>query len=155
MAGNQSDLGFGGARPTTSIINVHSSGGTQSSGISASALPAARALLSGALTAATLATLLNVTNGSGRVPVLAVGTLDATPRTARLKVTVDGTVVFDATSSSIAANGNGIFAAGSFSSSGVFIPAEPIVFLQSFKVEVASSLSETDKLQLLYLMHRS
>ncbi|RTL37165.1 MAG: hypothetical protein EKK53_21585 [Burkholderiales bacterium] len=149
---------IGGQRPTTSIINSHSSGGTSTVSMNAASMASARAIGSGLMNSGVLSTLLNVTSGAGRVPLLAIGTVDATSRTIRLRVTVDGTVVFDATSSAIAANGNGIFAAGAFASAGVFAPSEPIVFQKSFKVEaayVSANPTETDKLQLLYQMHRS
>lgn len=155
MAGTQSAMGFGGLRPTTAIVNLHSSGGTQVGSLLNTNMPGARYVLSGALVAATLATLLDIPSGSGEVPLLALATQDGTTRTVRLKVTVDGVVVFDATSSAISGGGVGIHAAGALTSTGFFAPSRPIVFSRSLKVEIASSLSETDKLALGYVLLRS
>jgi hypothetical protein len=155
MLGTQSQLGFGGMRSTISIVNAHSSGGTQVGGLSGNSMPGARYVLSGALTAGALATMLDIPVGIGEVPLLALASLDGTTRTVRLRVTVDGVVVFDATSSAITGGGQGIHAAGALTSTGFFVPSLPIVFVRSFKVEIASSLSETDKLGLGYILHRS
>lgn len=153
MAGNLSTLGFGGAQATTSIVNAHSSGGTATStSVAAAVTNGLKEVQSGALTANTLATVLSV-SGAGAIPALTAYTLDATARTVRLKVTVDGTSVFDATSSSITSSGAGIFAAG-YSSSGLVQFGEPIVFTSSLLVEVASSLTETNKVAIGYVLYK-
>lgn len=146
---------FMGGGATTSVINAHSSGGTAVAiNLSASVNNGLREVLSGALTANTLATVLSVTGG-GVIPALTAYAKDSTARTVRLKVTVDGTSVFDATSSSVSAAGQGIFAAGSIENTGSFRQGEPIRFLTSLLVEVASSLTETDKLAIGYTLLRT
>lgn len=141
---------FSGGGATTAIVNAHSAGGTASSQtIAASANNGMREVLSGSLTAATLATLLTVT-GPGRVPQLTAYTKDATSRTVRLVVEVDGVEVFDAASSAITSANVGIFAAGSLLSNSQFIPGESITFFSSLVVKVASSLTETDKVAIGY-----
>lgn len=149
MAGTQTELGYGALRATSSVINAHSSGGTsQTFNVAINA----RALLSGAMTAGTLSTLLNVPSGAGRMPLCALSTNDSTARTARLRITVDGVVVFDATSASMSGTGVGIFAAGYNPGSNTISPSDPIVYTRSLKVEAASSLTETDKLTLFYML---
>lgn len=154
MAGNLSTLGFGGSTATTSVVNAHSSGGTTSGiQIAATAANGMKSVLSGALTSGALATVLSVT-GAGAVPALTAYTADATARTVRLKVTVDGVVVFDATSSSITTASHGIFAAGFVGGSNTFQQGEPIQFSASLTVEVASSLTETDKISVGYILYK-
>jgi len=147
------------AGATTAIINAFSSGGVVTSSgqaIAATALVGSREVLSGALTAATLAALLTV-DGPGRVPLLSVYAKDSTSRTMRLVVEVDGVTVFDATSAATAAVSTGMIATGfiSQSSPSLFVPGESIVFSSSLVVRVASSLTETDKLAIAYILHRS
>lgn len=149
MAGTQTQLGFGALRATSSVINAHSSGGTsQTFNVSLNA----RGLLSGPLTAGVFSTLIDVPSGAGRLALCALSTNDSTTRTVRLRITVDGIVVFDATSASISGTGVGIFAAGYNPGSNTISPSDPIVYTRSLKVEVASSLTETDKLTLFYML---
>jgi hypothetical protein len=145
---------FLNAGATTAIINAHSSGGTQAATIQASGTQGSREVLSGALTAATLATLLTV-DGPGLLPLLSVYTKDTTSRTVRLVVEVDGVTVFDGTSSAITTLNSGIFAAGAWTASGIYGPSTPIAFASSLVVRVASSLTETDKLAIAYILHRT
>jgi hypothetical protein len=143
----------GGA--TTQIVNSYSSGGINSGGsVAPSAQNGAREVISGALTADTLATLLTV-DGPGRIPMLTIYTKDATSRTLRLVVEVDGVTVFDATSSAISTTNVGMVATGSRVETIYFIAGEPIVFSSSLVVRVASSLTETDKLAIAYILHRN
>lgn len=140
---------FTGTRPTRSIVNLCSSGGAS--------LPAnsaiGRSILSGALTANTLKTLLTVT-GSGEFHFLGAYAVDTTSRTIRLKVTIDGTVVFDATTSAVTAINAGCLATGALIlASAQYNVGPPIRFNASALIEVASSLSETDKVGLSYILH--
>ncbi len=144
---------FLGGGVTTAIVNAHSSGWTSATNMQAGAFNGGREVLSGALTAGTLATLLTVTGG-GQVPMLSAYAKDTTSRTVRLVVEVDGVTAFDATSSAVTAANSGIFAAGWRGSSGME-PAQPIVFASSLVVKVASSLTETDKVAIGYILHRS
>ncbi|WP_343625360.1 hypothetical protein [Roseateles puraquae] len=149
MPGTQTELGYGSLRATTSVINAHSSGGTsQTFNVALNA----RALLSGALSAGVLSTILNIPSGAGRLSLCALSTVDSTTRTARLRITADGVVVFDATTASISGTGVGIFAAGFNSGSNTLSEGDAIVYTRSLKVEAASSLTETDKLTLFYML---
>lgn len=154
MAGNTSTLGFG-SLGTTSIINYYSSGGVNSGASLSSGSPAGgKKVLSGALTANTLATALSVT-GQGEVPWLAMHTEDATARTLRMKVTVDGTAVFDATTSSISASGYGQVAVGAQTAANLcYQSTSPLRFKTSLLVEIASSVSETDKVSISYVLNK-
>lgn len=143
----------GAAVATTAIINNFSSGTPAGVIFQFSTTDGAKTANSGALTAATLATMLNITGSAGRMPVLGVRTLDATARTLRIKVTIDGsTVAFDNTSASISTSGYGMHCAGgTYGSAGVTLSdGEPIRWKTSCKVEIASSLTETDKFQIGY-----
>lgn len=141
-----------GARVTTSITNYYSAGSVNSTGSIASATTFAKTTASGALTANTLATVLTVT-GAGSCSYLAARAADGTTRTIRLQVIVDGATVFDATTSAAATAGVGLIAAGSFNASSGAQPNEPIVWNSSLVVKVASSLSETDKINTDYLVY--
>jgi hypothetical protein len=146
---------FAGGAATTSIVNFYSSGGVQSSAvINAAAAGGAREVLSGALTAATLATALTVTGG-GEIPALSVYTKDTTSRTVQIRVTVDGVVVFDATSSAVTVVNNGLIVVGFQNGSAGLTPsAAPIRFNTSLTVQIASSLTETDKVAIGYILNK-
>lgn len=136
-------------RVTKSVIHGTSSTGTgpQSGLYTASA----REVLSGALTASTLKTLLTI-SGAGEISHLMAYTKEATARTLRIKVTLDGIVVFDATTPSFSANTTGAVVVGDIyeAPSIVITRRAPLRFSTSCVVEVASSLSETDKLAIGY-----
>lgn len=142
---------FLGGGATTSVVNLHSSGGGSTIIGSASTSFSGKEVLSGALTANTLATALSV-SGGGAVPVLVAYTKDATARTVRLKVTADGVSIFDATSASLSNADRGIYAAGQ--GSNPVTQGEPIVFNSSLTVEIASSLTETDKVAIAYVLNK-
>lgn len=113
-----------------------------------SSLGAFKSTLSGALTANTLATMLTI-SGPGVLSFLGISTVDATARTLRLQLTLDGTVAFDATSASTSTSNYGFAAVGAFQAysatvaSGMY--ADELPFNASMVVKIASSLSETDK----------
>lgn len=141
---------FGGNSPTTSIVNFYSSGGVKSaSDISADSGNSMKEVLSGALTANTLSTILSATGG-GEILALKAYAKDTTSRTVRLKVTIDGTSVFDATSSAITNTGVGIIAVGDEAGS----IGGGARFNSSLTVEIASSLSETDKVAIGYILDK-
>ena len=113
----------------------------------------AKSVVTGALTAATLSTILNL-SGKGVISFLACNSGSATGRTHRFKITLDGTVVFDATSASTG-NTSAYFPVIGYCTDLVaasFITAhsEPIYFNTSLLVEYASSLSETGLTDIAY-----
>lgn len=134
---------FQGDAPPLTIVNAQSTG---SSIISRAAPSSAKKILSGALTANTLATILSI-SGAGVVDWLSANPADTTSRTIRLKITIDGVVAFDATSSAMTNTASAILGIG-ISGSSTESSSQPCTFKTSLLVEVASSLTETDKVQL-------
>ena len=154
MAGNLSALGFGANNTTRQIVNSNATAGfTPFNGdIDAASTVLGKEVLSGALTANTLATVLSLT-GPGEVPLLTSYTKDATARTVRTVVIVDGVTVFDFTSASIGVPKRGAIVAGQVASGGssYVTQGNPIRFSVSLVVQQASNLTETDKLALAYI----
>jgi hypothetical protein len=112
----------------------------------------ATAALSGAMTAATLKTALSIT-GRGRINWAAIYCNDATARTLRMKITVDGSVIRDTTSASISTANGGFVGLGGGFYNGTFATAvfyQPVRFGESLLIEIASSVSETDKATFAY-----
>lgn len=111
------------------------------------------AVNSGACTAGTLKTILSVT-GRGALTYLDVGVKDTTSRTSRLRVTIDGTVVYDETNSAatvpkiVVALGAMTDALGAQGLEGT-----PLLFDSSLLIEYASSLTETDKASIGYIYY--
>ena len=141
----RSTLG-GAIKPVTSIVN----GGSATVANANNAISAANCsvTLSGPTTAGTLKTAYSAT-GAGRVNFLAASCLDATSRTIRIKVTINGSyVAYDKTSSAISASGSGVVAIGSAVTGGSSVCLQPIDYTSGVLIEFASSLTETDKLSI-------
>lgn len=114
-------------------------------------------VLSGSCTSNTLKTILSVT-GKGAISKLFLASMDPTSRTHRIKITIDGTVIYDSTSAEKSTQdvapviGNVSYA--SFSSAQVFDMDEfPLFFDYSLLVEYATSLTETDKTRIGYIYY--
>lgn len=154
MAGNLSALGFGANNTTRQIVNANATAGFTpfNVDIDASAAGLGKEVLSGALTANTLATVLSLT-GPGEVPLLTSYTKDTTVRTVRTVVIVDGVTVFDFTSASIGVAKRGAIVAGQVADGGSYYVTQgnPIRFSVSLVVQQASNLTETDKIALAYI----
>lgn len=133
---------MGGSRLVTSVVNNST---LWSNGSSLANTANAVAALSGATTAGTLKTALSV-NGRGQLNWLNAFTANATARTIRIKITRDGTVIYDKTTASISTIGQGPIAigAGQGNSTPPVVAFQPILFNASLLVEIASSLTETD-----------
>ena len=148
MTINASDLlsGASSARSTTSVV-------TRTTTTDLAGLIVSRAANSGALTADTAKTMLNLSGASGLMSLCALKSVDTTIRTITLKVTCDGNVVYNAGLSTSAAN-FGHYACGvggtSDTSGSLTAPSLPIRFQSTMLVEITSSLTETDKLVLYY-----
>lgn len=111
--------------------------------------------LSGALTADTLATMLSITGGGGYLDVFAISAVDATARNLRVKITADGASVLDLTTATAVAN-RGLLAVGNGgTAAGALIPSAgvPVRFNSSLLVEISSSITETDLVN-VYYAHR-
>jgi len=104
--------------------------------------------LSGAMTANTAKTMLNLSGQGGKIPVLAVRTKDATARTIKLHVTLDGYLT-TITSNSISGANVGIIACGQIMAAGLS-EGEPLKWKTSILVQIESNLTETDKIELIY-----
>lgn len=112
-----------------------------------------KSVLSGALTANTLSTVLSITGSGGYLDIVGSCNAEATSRTHRFKITLDGVVVFDATSLAVATDTAGMLAVGStkYEAAGSCKPTTaPQRFNSSCLVEYASNNTETDKSYLFY-----
>ena len=114
-------------------------------------------VLSGACTSNTLKTILSVT-GKGAISKLFLAAMDTTSRTHRIKITIDGTVIYDSTSAANSTQdvapviGNVSYTA--YSSNHVLDMGEfPLFFDYSLLVEYATSLTETDKTRIGYIYY--
>jgi hypothetical protein len=144
---------FGSQRPPKTIINGANAAAATCTNIYSLSTSPAKPTLSGSMTAATLKTALSLT-GQGTVSYVALRANDATARTVRLKITIDGVVVFDpGVSASNSTAGRGITAVGATISDGTSLQTgvvlHPMYYNSSFLVEIASSLTETDSLTFL------
>jgi len=152
---------FMGSPAVTSIVNKNSSGGNHvifGSIVLAtlSNMISGKAVYSGALTAATLSPVLSITGESGYLDVCVAHGANATSRTHTLKITLDGVVVFNATTDACTANSNAIVAVGSTgnaSTGSAVFGNGGVKFNTSCLIEYASSLTETD-LSLIYYGYR-
>lgn len=142
---------LGLSRAPISIVNRFSAGSVAPVLTANTANSNLKAYASGSQTANTLATAtgLGQVTGSGKIYFCGLITKDTTARTIRLKLTIDGTSVFDCTSSSTSISDVGVFAVGRSDSSGTCELTSGIFYNSSFKVEVCSSLTETDKINVL------
>ncbi len=132
-------LQFVGAnRAPASLVNAFSSGTPAGAAITTTNT---LEILSGAVTSGNLKTVLSHT-GAGAIKNLVVYTKDSTSRTVRLKLTLDGVAAFDSTTAAISSSNNGMAVIGSTAAT----PGEKVFYNSSLTVEVASSLSETDKI---------
>lgn len=134
---------------TKSIVNAISTSGWTVSTTALAFTENAKVVASGALTSGVLSTVLSII-GPGQCPLLAMSTADATARTLRMQVICDGVTVFDSTSASITSAARGGIVAGSCDSSGRVVDGTPIYWNSSFVVKIASSLTETDKINVAY-----
>lgn len=136
---------------TSLIVSSKSVAGFASDG-PVNILTSAKNTLSGAMTAGVLKTVLSV-SGKGKLPLLAVKFIDGTSRTVRVKITIDGGVAFDYTSAAIASAGDFVVIIGNVGASSYVQEALPITWNSSLLIELADSLTETDKLGAYYKYH--
>lgn len=106
-----------------------------------------KVVLCGATTAGVLKTILSL-SGSGVLSFLGLESYDTTARAHRLKVTLDGVVIFDATTGSVTQVIYSFMAIGAMTnlvtSASSVVTFEPLAFNTSLLIEYADSLSETD-----------
>ena len=128
---------------TKNLYNAFSSAGYTAVG-SMSAISTAKTSVSGALTANALVDLINESGSAGYISQLSVYANDATSRTLRIVITVDGASIYDVTSAAISSGTSGAVLAGAVSSTNPqALP--PIYYTNSIRVQYASSVTETGK----------
>lgn len=132
----------GGGLPPISVINKNSSGNY---GIST---PTQFSILSGALSSDTYSTILEITSGGGVIQSLAVLGADATNRTITAKVTIDGNEVREL-AGTISNTNAGVIVFGSIDGGAALLDTACVPWFSSLKIEVKSTLTETDKVKLL------
>lgn len=114
----------------------------------------AKTVTTPACTADALVTILSLA-GRGVISFLAFQNADATSRTGRMKITLDGVVILDKTTSATTASGDMLpvigqcFPAANAANGSVVVP-EPLTFESSLLIEYASSLTETGKCTIAY-----
>jgi len=135
---------------TKTIINAYSVAGWTAQTVNAVS-QGEKVVLSGALTANTLATVFSRTGGPSEFSTLYFKTTDGTARTMRVKITIDGSVAFDFTSASIAGPTLGMVISG-FQNSAVNVVHGPIRSSTSLVIEIASNLTETNKFEIGYIV---
>jgi len=144
---------IGTPRTPRSIVSYFSSGGTHyTANATNQSAVGAKAVTSGALSAGVLTTVLNL-SGPGVLYIAAAESNDATSRTHRLKLTLDGVVVFDATTDAVTAAALGQCAVGNAVLAATYlcqIQDQPVTFQTSCLLEYASSVGETGKTILRY-----
>jgi len=110
-----------------------------------------RAVLSGAMTADTWKETLSVT-GAGVLNFASTQTQNATSRNVGIRITLDGAVVISRTSTAVVTTNGIVLAVGSMVSTDNLndFKFEDIPFNVSMKIEILSSVTETDKLLTAY-----
>ena len=136
----------GGNQPPKSIINAYSTSGVVTTPIylGGEAAKLVKVVSVGSVTAGVLKTILSVT-GAGQIDFLCAQASDATARTLRVRVTLDGVVAFDSTTASNTISNLGMSVIGAApNSSSVPMVLQPVFFNASLLVEFASSVTETN-----------
>jgi len=135
----------GGRLATRAIVNTWSVNGAAQSDLTI-AIVGCVLVPSGLMSAGVLKQLLSI-NGSGDISSLCVAN-SGVNQTIRVKVTVDGVVVWDYTTASSSGVVVGAFLTGRPTVSAA--QTGPIVFKTSVLVEAASSVNGTDTMSLAY-----
>lgn len=141
-----------GNRATKQIINNVSTAGFPWAGVRSS-IQGAKSVASGAMTANTLKTVISVSGSAGVMDYLTIKTVDATSRTLRVKITVDGVVVFDFTSAATTTTNDiaCIISSTTDASANAPEPSElKLTWNNTLLIETASSVTETDKFTYYY-----
>ena len=98
-------------------------------------------LASPTYTAGVYTNTLSLSGVAGILKSLAVVTSDATPRVLTMKITIDGTEVYEKSSGSISAGGEGLVGAGSLDGNDYLLDTDCIAWNSSLLVELKSDLS--------------
>jgi hypothetical protein len=114
-------------------------------------------LLSGALDESVYKDMVTLTV-PGVLKLFGIATVDTTSRTMSMKITLDGTVVYDEAGPVLAATSKGWYAVGhQMDGSSGNLSMERIPFHSSLTLSIKSDVAggETDKVQMLYLVETS
>lgn len=154
MANVSALIGGGAKAPTTSVQSlIYSSSGTAPAPMQFGPYSQGSKVLSGALTANTYKELLSVSAGGGTLYFAGVMAVDTTARTVGLKIVVDGNTVCDQTCAVTGAADQGFAVGAAYNASTVPSPTPvAIPFRGSLSLQVKSSLSETDKVYLRFMV---
>jgi len=150
--------GRGAPRPTGALDGTSAFRTTQNAttNMLASAYTPIKRVQSGSTTAGVLKTILSAA-GSGVLSFLAVESNDTTSRTHRIKVTLDGVVIFDATTGAEISISRTHIVIGSIANATVNaaseITFEPLSFNSSLLIEYADSLTESNGAYIAYRYH--
>lgn len=136
---------------TKTIKSAQSVVGFTTHSVASAAGSGAIAVNSGALTANVLSTVFSAAAIPVTMPHLTVRCADATARTLRVVVEVDGLTAFGFTSASTSAVNNGVTIAGWRDPAATSFALPPINSGSSLVVKVASNLTETDKFIIEYV----
>lgn len=143
-------VGGGAAPHPTGLLNGASSFRTvvnATPNVLQAAWAPVKTVLSGTTVAGVLKTVLSL-SGSGVFSFLAVENADTTSRTHRIKITLDGVVIFDATTGAVTSVSNDYLVVGVMTnvaaSTHSVITFEPLSFNSSLLIEYACSLSESN-----------
>lgn len=138
-------FGGGGLKPT---LKASSLGVANGQGVSLSSIYPLIATQTAGVTANTLTTALSRT-GKGALGCFFLQSVDGTSRTHRIKITLDGTVIYDKTSPEVTTALAILPVQGQIAWSSATTAAgvieNPILFESSLLIEYASSLTETAK----------
>lgn len=142
-----------GSRATKQIVNDKSIAGFEWQGATNSQ-PRSKSVASGAMTSATLKTVVSISGSAGILDYFAVRTADSTSRTLRVKITVDGVVVFDFTSAATTTTSDLTSIVSSLAEQGYGAGLEAggiiLTWNNTLLIEAASSVTETDKFKYYY-----
>lgn len=149
--------GSGGGLVPKSINNGGMAKTSMTTPLAAASIGSCNVALSGVLSAATLATVLSV-SGKGAVSYLALQSVDGTSRTHRIKITIDGTVVFDNTTA--VTTQTSVHDVIGHSLKSTLTPTQQDAFAEtllqfstSLLIEYASSLTETAMTRFAYVYY--
>jgi len=133
---------FTDSRPSVAqIVNAFSGGGVNSDTVKAGSH---KTLAAASLVANTLKTVLSIPSGRGTLNSAHAQTSNATTKSIRLKITIDGRVIFDATSSAATVSPaiTGLGFPVVYSATEFRLHPQPVAFKSSLLIEVASSVTE-------------
>lgn len=105
---------------------------------------------SGSVTATTFKNILSVTGSGGQLDMLALTSANATSKTMSLRVTVDGVVVFNGPTSTVAAAHSFVLLGALINGTPTHLLPDPVTWRSTLLIEYTSSVTETDGANVIY-----